>query len=137
MSTTQSDDVWRFMSGGAYVPYNASVVYCSIVTREDDLGSGTVYFAEPMLTIGGQPPRGIMPAYNEFFDHRIFLQGMGVSRDAYIPTNASSKLYGKYAALGDVCWNDGSVTAISTTDRWRCTTAGVNGSGAIWTAYAP
>jgi len=55
-----------------------------------------------------------------------------VDSDAYIPTNASSKLYGLYAAKGDVCWSTVVVPAGS--PGWVCTTSGVNGTDSVWKA---
>ena len=89
------------------------------------------YVAEPCLQVGGAPVQ-----YNyssgEFPDY-VGIGAMKQVQDAYVPSSSSSKYYsGHYFRLGDVCWNNGTVTAISTNRFWMCTTAGAPGS---WAAY--
>ncbi len=116
-----------------FIPLNVTAVNITHYVYDEGGADYYFYYANPAVMIGTACANGSTPGIGEA-PRGVFVNGLNLFADAYIPTNASSKLYGKYARLGDVCFNDGSVTALTSVNMWRCTTAGVNGTDSVWTA---
>lgn len=129
---TTSDGVWRKTLVNMFIPRNATALQINIAQAlQSDTSDSTIYIAEPALMIGRQTQTS--PVANNPYEH--LLSGVvKTDSDGYIPTNSSSKLYNKYSLVGDVCYNDGSVTALTSVNEWRCTTEGTNGSASVWAA---
>ena len=125
---------WKQIFTGGYIPSNATGVSASIyqVTAASNATS-TAHWAEPALMIGWQGPDSLVPGPGEF-PNIIYVNGLGIVADAYPPDNSSSKYYtGTYFKIGDRCFNNGAVTALTTGNAsvWGCTTAGTPGSWSI------
>lgn len=122
---------WYRFSVRDYIPANATGFGLQIITYlESDSSDGTLYLAEPSLAIGGLPLSGYVPSTP------IGYTMNGKNRQDYdvkIPTDAASIIFGLYSLVGDVVWN--TAASGGTPSYWQCTTAGINGTGAVWTAH--
>jgi hypothetical protein len=133
LSSAVSDNAWRRISVSMYIPTNATDAYY-YWQWYPQVGptTSTAYIALPMLNFGRMPGLAPAPVAQVPITGSLVMGANHVDSDAYIPTNASSKLYGLYAAKGDVCWSTAVVPAGS--PGWVCTTSGINGTNSVWKA---
>ena len=125
-----TDDTWSKVYVGIDVPATATDVQITF-TQNVPVAGGTnvAYVAEPTLIINW----GAATSYiNSIGSNELYCQvgALQIRADAYMPSNASSRYYTTYSRIGDVCWNDGSVTALTSgnANYWRCTVAGTPGT---------
>ena len=59
---------------------------------------------------------------------------LGVDNNARVMTMGSAAPTTGFHGLGEIVWNDGTLTAIATVGHWRCTVAGTPGT---WVAVGP
>ena len=128
--SSMSDGKWHQYTCILYLPTNATSLQISAHINKQSGGNTTIYLAEPSLTVGSRPLKGLQP-YNPISS--VLAGAVRIDSDAYIPTNSSSKLYGSYSLVGDIVYNTGA--AHSGKAGWICTTAGTNGSGSVWYTF--
>ena len=125
-----TDDAWTKVYGGGFIPADATSV--ALDFYQYNAGAGTtndMYISEPCLWVNNGAATSFVRGRNDA-GSAIMVSGIQIRADAYIPSNASSRYYTAYSRLGDVCWNDGSVTALTSgnANYWRCTVAGTPGT---------
>ena len=130
------DGKWRRFGVNMFVSKNATLARFQHQWYAQAATTSTSYIAMPQINMGITPSAAPDPtAIAHFLKNKpVITGGLLISRDAYIPTDSNSKLYNKYSILGDVCYNDGSITALTAVNMWRCTASGVNGSSSTWVA---
>jgi hypothetical protein len=124
---------WRKLTVSAYIGQNCTAVSLKIwLYRQDDTSDADLYIAEPYLGVGSTSAMGVIPGDDENWD-AVEIRGNRISFASYIPSNASSEEYSKAHIVGDRCFNDGSVTALTSgnVQIWGCTAAGTPGTWAV------
>ncbi len=125
-----TDDTWTKVYGGCFIPAAATSVIVDFYQYNDGAGgTDTMYISEPCLWVNGGAATSFVRGRNDA-GSAIMVSGIQIRADAYIPSNASSRYVTTYSRIGDVCWNDGSVTALTSgnANYWRCTVAGTPGT---------
>jgi hypothetical protein len=129
-----SDGIWRRYSINAYVPTNATAANFTFQWYGQTGTYSEAYFALPTLNIGVNPLGAPGVPSIDLVTNSAIINGLFLSKDSYIPTSSSSKLYSKYSIKGDRCKNDGIITTLASgnASEWGCTVSGTNGVNSTW-----
>lgn len=116
---------WKKLIVNRYIPPNATAVSLSFyVYRQSGSNEGMVYWAEPCLMIGNQGPDSVVLSHEEM-EATVLIGSNKITFGSAIPTSG-------WAQRGDVHFNTNATAGSS--PGWVCTTAGLNGSTAVWKA---
>lgn len=125
---------WTRFAFNSYVGNNVTAYNFGCQSYGQASSPAITYFALPQLNFSPNP--GIAPDFPSIaYFHPakpLIIDGLFLSQDAYIPSNASSKLYGQYAIKGDRCKNNGAITTLTSghANEWACTAESTTGTWA-------
>ena len=116
---------WRKYICTQYIPRTCWQLTPGWTFKPSQSGSGAFYLAEPVLNVGSQASRGVLPAGNEV-PTAFYIGGCKFDRGTAAPID------GSWCNVGDTRFN--SAPAAGGTPGWVCTTSGTAGGTAVWKA---